>query len=313
MRTGLALRFSADRVEILDQRRLPREELWVDASHPDALIPLLQGLAVRGAPMIGLSAAASLAWASSRCSRTEWEAMAARLRAARPTAVNLMAAVDRMLAAADPVAEAERQFDVDVAAGDAMAEAGAALVPAGANVLTHCNTGALACGGVGTALGVLRRAHTQGKGIHVWVDETRPLLQGARLTTWELRRAGVPYHLIPDGAAAMLMAQGRVDAVFVGADRIARNGDFANKIGTYALAVAAKHHGVPFYCVAPRSTFDPALADGRGIPIEERAAGEVRVDDVSPVYNPAFDVTPGALVTAFVCEDGALRLGADGA
>lgn len=302
-----AIRIEADRVWILDQRRLPLVEEWVDGSDPDRMIELIRGLAVRGAPAIGVAAARSLAWLYPRVDRARWEAAAARLRAARPTAVNLMAAVDRLLAAADPVAEAAALHDEDRALCDAMGRHGAALV-GDEQLLTHCNTGALATAGIGTALGVIRRAWEAGRRIHVWVDETRPLLQGARLTAWELGRLGIPHHLVPDGAAAMLMAQGRVDRVLVGADRIARNGDFANKIGTYALAVAARHHGVPFHVVAPSTSFDPDLADGRGIPIEERSGEELRVHPDTPVYNPAFDLTPGALVTSFVSEAGVFRL-----
>lgn len=303
----MALRIDADRVRVLDQRRLPAEELWVDASHPEAMIEMIRVLAVRGAPLIGVCAAASLAWAAPRMKRALWEAWAVELRAARPTAVNLAWAVDRMVAAADPVATALAIFDQDATLCTQMAEHGAGLVADGESVLTHCNTGALATAGVGTALGVIRRAGEQGKAIHVWVDETRPLLQGARLTTWELRKLGIPHTLITDGTAAMLMARGKVQRVVVGADRVARNGDFANKIGTYSAAVAAWHHDIPFHCVAPWTTFDRECADGAAIPIEERSPDEVRVDPRTPVYNPAFDVTPGALVTSFVTDRGVFR------
>jgi methylthioribose-1-phosphate isomerase len=192
-----------------------------------------------------------------------------------------------------------------------MGEHGAALVPDRARVLTHCNAGALATGGFGTALGVIRAAHARGKIAHVWVDETRPVMQGARLTAWECVRDGIPHRLIADVVAGSLMARGEVDLVVTGADRIAANGDTANKIGTYSLAVLARHHGVPFYVAAPFSTIDPSLASGRDIPIEERAAEEVRrvgaqqtAPDQSPVFNPAFDVTPASLVSAIITERG---------
>lgn len=306
----MALRVEAERVLVLDQRRLPGEELWVDGSHPEAMIELIRGLAVRGAPMIGVCAAASLAWAAPRMKRAQWEAWATELREARPTAVNLAWAVDRMVAAPDPVATAVAIFDQDVSLCARMADNGGGLIADGESILTHCNTGGLATAGIGTALGVIRRAWEQGKQIHVWVDETRPLLQGARLTAWELRKLGIPHTLITDGTAAMLMARGKIQRVLLGADRVAKNGDFANKIGTYSVAVAAWHHDIPFHCVAPWTSFDLDCPDGAGIPIEERAPGEVRVDPRTPVYNPAFDVTPGALVTSFVTDRGVFRPGA---
>jgi methylthioribose-1-phosphate isomerase len=212
------------------------------------------------------------------------------------------------------LAEAETIREEDIRANRAMGDHGATLVPEGARILTHCNAGALATAGYGTALGVIRSAHALGKVALVWVDETRPVLQGARLTAWECVREGIPHRLIADVAAASVMARGEVDLVVTGAYRIAANGDTANKIGTYALAVLAHHHGVPFYVAAPFSTIDPALAAGGGIPIEERAAAEVRaVGGVStapadsPVYNPAFDVTPAALISAIVTERGVFR------
>ncbi|MGH9136043.1 MAG: S-methyl-5-thioribose-1-phosphate isomerase, partial [Acidimicrobiales bacterium] len=238
-------------------------------------------------------------------------AAAAALKATRPTAVNLAWAVDRVVAADDPLAEACRLIDEDVAANRAIGAHGAALVPPGGQALTHCNAGSLATCGYGTALGVLRSAHDAGRLAHVWVGETRPVLQGARLTAWELGRLAVPHTVIPDSAAASLFAAGEIDVVVVGADRIAANGDVANKIGTYGLAVLARHHGVPFYVAAPRSTFDPDTPSGAGIRIEERPAeevasiGGVRVTPAgSAVRNPAFDVTPAELVTAYVFEDG---------
>ena len=252
-----------------------------------------------------------------------------RLGATRPTAVNLHWALARMeeryrrqrAAGAGPAAlaaaleaEARAIQEEDLAMCRRMAEHGAALLPEGARVLTHCNTGALATGGHGTALGVIRTAWSQGRLRHVWVDETRPVLQGARLTAWELLKEGIPHTLIVDGAAAALMRAGRVDAVLVGADRIAANGDTANKIGTYMLAVLARHHGIPFYVVAPWSTVDPSLPSGDHIPIEERnprevtGYGEARwAPEASPVANPAFDVTPAELITAIITDRGVLR------
>jgi methylthioribose-1-phosphate isomerase len=209
------------------------------------------------------------------------------------------------------VAEAQAILDEDVAANRALGEHGAALVPARARILTHCNAGALATAGYGTALGVVRSAHAQGKVALLWVDETRPVMQGSRLTAWECVRDGIPHRLIADVVAASVMARGEVDLVVTGADRIAANGDTANKIGTYALAVLARHHRVPFYVAAPWSTIDPALPSGAEIPIEERDAGEVRrvgahatAPDTSPVFNPAFDVTPAALISAIITERG---------
>jgi methylthioribose-1-phosphate isomerase len=241
---------------------------------------------------------------------------AQNLREARPTAVNLMNAVDRLAdALAQPtaasrtaalVAEAESIFDEDVALCAAMGQRGADLIQDGDSVLTHCNTGGLATAGIGTALGAVRRAHEQGKRIHVFVDETRPLLQGARLTAWELGKLKIPYTLICDNMAGFLMSQGKINRIFVGADRIAANGDVANKIGTYSVAVLAHHHRVPFYVVAPRTTLDAACPSGKMIPIEQRKPEEVRAGK-SPadcaVWNPAFDVTPRELITAIVLDD----------
>lgn len=318
---SLSLRYDGS-LSLLDQRLLPEEERWIDASAPEACVAAIQGLAVRGAPLIGVSAALCLAATAERgASRAALIHAAARLRAARPTAVNLMGAVDRVLAAihrADDaglaeavISEATALFTEDVALCAAMAAHGAALIQDGEGLLTHCNTGGLATAGVGTALGVIRLAHEQGRRIHVFVDETRPLLQGGRLTTWELRRLGVPYTLISDSMAALILRDGRAQRVLVGADRIARNGDFANKVGTYGLAVLARHHGLPFYCVAPTTTLDPACPDGAAIPIELRSPEELRgargqrwAPADAPTENPAFDVTPASLVTAWVLETG---------
>jgi len=280
----------------------------------------IRRLAVRGAPAIGLAAAYGLA-VEALHDPSEVKHAAVLLRATRPTAVNLAWALDRALEAfaLDPTAQAlvdhaealaVAQLDHDRAIG----EHGAALLSPGARVLTHCNTGPLATGGAGTAGAVIASAWRAGRLAHVWVDETRPLLQGARLTAWELGRAGVPYEIVPDSAAGALMSRGLVDAVFVGADRIAANGDVANKIGTYAVAALAHRHGVPFYVAAPRSTIDPETPDGAAIPIEERLPDEitsVRGVRIAPAeanaLNLAFDVTKNDLVTGIVTEAGVLR------
>lgn len=299
---SLALRRRSGALEILDQTLLPHEERWLSANTPDEMISHIKRLAVRGAPLIGVAAALCL----SRVGKGEFTTAAAALRAARPTAVNLMHAIDRMLAARDPIAEAEAIFAEDVDLCERMATRGAAYVDSGDGILTHCNTGGLATAGVGTALGVIQKAWEQGKRFHVYVDETRPLLQGARLTAWELGKLGIPYTLICDNMAASLMAAGKIQKVFVGSDRIAANGDAANKIGTYGIAVLAKYHGVQFYVVAPSTTFDPRCESGREIPIEEREAEEVRAGKAprdARVWNPAFDVTPRALITSVILED----------
>jgi methylthioribose-1-phosphate isomerase len=294
----------------------------------------IRALVVRGAPAIGVAAAFGVVLAA-RSSRAERpDALLADLEEAikglsdtRPTAVNLFWALERMRATAAahrhlPVpalgerllAEARAILDEDVAANRALGAHGAALVPAGARILTHCNAGALATAGYGTALGIVRAAHERGRVALVWVDETRPVMQGSRLTAWELREEGIPHRLIADVAAGALMRQGQVDLVVTGADRIAANGDTANKIGTYGLAVLARHHGVPFYVAAPWSTVDPAIPDGAAIVIEERDAVELRrvgghptAPADSPVYNPAFDVTPADLIAAIVTERGVHR------
>lgn len=306
---SLGLRCDGKTLWVLDQTRLPHEEIWVDGSEPVHMVPLIRRLAVRGAPLIGVAAAASLACLAERGAPPElYEGARLALRAARPTAVNLMWALDRMAGAADPIAEAEAIFDEDVALCARMSEHGAALLGEGESVLTHCNTGGLATAGIGTALGVIRRGFELGKVAHVFVDETRPLLQGARLTTWELQRLGIPCTLITDSMAAILLRDRRVQRVLVGADRVAANGDFANKVGTYGLAVQAAHHGVPFHPVAPYSTVDLACPDGAAIPIEQRDPDEVRRDWAPevPVFNPAFDVTPASLVTSLVTDRGVL-------
>jgi methylthioribose-1-phosphate isomerase len=302
--------YDGDAVGYLDQRALPRAVARERATSVDDVVEAIRTLAVRGAPAIGIFGAYGVALAATLHAgdRGAYEAAAARIRAARPTAVNLAWAVDRVLAArGDELGEATRihdeQRDVDRRIGEASVD----LFPRTGNVLTHCNTGPIATGGDGTALGCFVAAHRAGKALHVFVDETRPLLQGARLTMFELKEAGVPCTLIVDSAAAITMQRKEVRAVVVGADRIARNGDTANKIGTYGVAIAAAHHGIPFYVAAPRSTFDFALRSGEAIPIEERSPDEVRIAAEDAVYNPAFDVTPGRLITGFITEYGVIR------
>jgi methylthioribose-1-phosphate isomerase len=294
----------------------------------------IRTLAVRGAPAIGVAAAFGVALAGLASPARDADALlrdletaADGLAATRPTAVNLFWALDRMRRfardrrALSPaklrealVSEATAICEEDLAANRRLGAFGAELVPAGARILTHCNAGGLATAGYGTALGVVRGAVEAGRQPFVWVDETRPVLQGARLTAWELAREGIPHAVIADVAAASTMARGEVDLVVVGADRIARNGDTANKIGTYGVAVLARHHAIPFYVAAPFSTIDPTIPDGSAIPIEERDPREVQelagrriVPAASPARNPAFDVTPAALVTAIITERGVFR------
>ncbi|WP_256853541.1 S-methyl-5-thioribose-1-phosphate isomerase [Pantoea sp. Fr+CA_20] len=308
---------------ILDQQALPQQQNWLPAHSVAQLVEHIHALRVRGAPLIGLSASLLLALLAEQGETREQLAQSlAILRAARPTAVNLMNNLDRMKQAlekpervASLVDEALRLVNEDKQLCERIAEAGSALVKPGSQLLTHCNTGGLATAGVGTALGVIARAHQQGKVRKVWVDETRPLLQGGRLTAWELGELGVPYHLITDAMAASLMAAGNVDAIWVGADRIAANGDVANKIGTYSLAVLAHYHGIPFYVAAPHTTLDRLCPTGSAIPIEQRAASEVTgvagsfgsvqwAPADARVYNPAFDVTPAALISGWVLDTG---------
>jgi len=299
-------------VRLIDQRRLPGELVFIECRTVDQLCDAIASLAVRGAPALGAAGAMGVALAVRN--GEPLDAAAARLRATRPTAINLAWGVDRARGADDPEAEAVRIAVDDVERNRRMGAHGATLLREGVRPLTHCNAGSLACVGWGTALGVVRAAHDAGLGPQVWVGETRPVLQGARLTAWELSRLGIPYTLVADGAAAALMADGEVDCVLVGADRIAANGDVANKVGTYGLAVLARHHGVAFYVVAPRSTFDPAVPDGASIPIERRSSDEVLeigghrlAPDGATAENRAFDITPAELVTAYVTEDGVHR------
>ena len=306
MRT--AVQWTGDAIEIVDQTRLPAEDTVLRLETPEQVVDAIQRLAVRGAPAIGICGAFGVVLAAAAGRREEGAAM---IRAARPTAVNLAWAVDRVLAAADPEAEARAIAGEDREACRRIGEHGRAELAGARRVLTLCNTGWLATGGWGTALGVVYAKHAAGEPIEVLACETRPLLQGARLTAWELGQEGIPVTVLTEGAAAARLAQGDVDAVIVGADRVAANGDTANKIGTYALAIAARHHGVPFYVAVPRSTLDAGTTSGAAIEIEQRGGDEVRAvagltEDVA-VWNPAFDVTPAALVTAIVCDAGVLR------
>jgi methylthioribose-1-phosphate isomerase len=295
------VRFEEDgpRVVLLDQRRLPDERVELVCTTVDELVVAIRELAVRGAPAIGVAAAYGLTLAAAR--GEDVDAAAAALVASRPTAVNLAWALEELRD--DPTPERARRLHADeVERCRAMAAHAAELFGPGTRALTHCNAGGLATGGYGSAVGALRAAWERGLLTHVWVDETRPLLQGARLTAWELEAMGIPHAVIADSAAASFMAAGQVDCVVTGADRIAANGDTANKIGTYSLAVLAAHHEIPFYVVAPTSTIDLATPTGADIPIEERAASEITTRFAA--RNPAFDVTPAELITAIVTENG---------
>jgi methylthioribose-1-phosphate isomerase len=316
------VRWDEKRVEvaILDQRALPAVEAWLGLRSADEVADAIRTLAVRGAPAIGVAAAYGLAVEARRGASPERLREAAELlSSARPTAVNLAWAVRRMSRhigepAEAILGEAHAIRDEDEAACRRIGELGAPLLPPAARVLTHCNAGALATAAYGTALGIVRAAHQAGRLEHVFADETRPFLQGARLTAWELQRDGIPVTVLTDSMAGWLMARGEISCVVVGADRIAGNGDVANKIGTYSLAVLARHHAIPFFVAAPWSTFDTSLDTGAGIPIEERPSDEVvRIFGklVAPAgvlaRYPAFDVTPAGLVTAIVTERGVLR------
>jgi len=296
------LRLEADRVVLLDQRRLPLAEVELECRTAADVAVAIRELAVRGAPAIGVAAAYGYALAASQ--GEDLDEADRVLRSSRPTAVNLAWALDRMHE--DPSAEHARRIHRDeVARCEAMAAHAAALLGPGTRALTHCNAGGLATGGYGSAVGALLAARERGLLEHVWVDETRPLLQGARLTAWELEHAGIPSTVIVDSAAGSLMAGGEVDCIVTGADRIAANGDTANKIGTYSLAVLARYHAVPLYVVAPSSTLDLATPDGAAIPIEERDPSEIT--SRFPARNPAFDITPAELVAAIVTEAGVHR------
>ena len=327
-----AIRWQGNSLALLDQTRLPVEEVWNTYTDYRQVADAIRRLVVRGAPAIGVAAAYALCLAAMEYKGQNPEefqksmaAASAELAASRPTAVNLFWALDRMglaLGAAGCgaealpilIREAEAIHREDVAMNRAIGAAGAAIVPHGARILTHCNAGAIATGGYGTALGVVRSAFTQGKVEMVYCDETRPLLQGARLTAWELVKDGIPATLITDNMAASLMAQGKIDLVLLGCDRMAANGDFANKIGTYGVAVLAHYHGIPFYSVLPSSTIDLSIPDGSHIPIEQREASEVThfagvrtAPEGVGVYNPAFDVTPHRLLTGIITEKGVIH------
>jgi methylthioribose-1-phosphate isomerase len=300
------IRWKGDRLELLDQRLLPDQTVYVTCRTAEEVATAIRDMVVRGAPAIGCAAAFGVALDGG--SAPGYEILAK----SRPTAVNLFWALARMKKAKDLKAEAEAIFTEDLAANRAMGKLGAALIPNKARVMTHCNAGALATAGYGTALGVIRAA--KGKKITVVANETRPYLQGARLTAYELVQEGIPCTLITDNMAGHLMSKGEVDVIVVGADRIAANGDTANKIGTYALAVLAKRHRIPFYVAAPLSTFDLKIRDGSKIPIEERPAAEVtgyRGQRWAPegvsVRNPAFDVTPAELITGIITERGVVK------
>ena len=314
-----AIRWEGNTLYLLDQTKLPVAEEWIPYTDYRPVAVAIRTMVVRGAPAIGVAAAYALCLAA--LAGEDLEEARAVLAASRPTAVNLFWALDRMgrKAAAcggDPAAlieEARAIHAEDVAMCKAMGAYGAEVVPEGARILTHCNAGALATGGYGTALGVIRAAHERGKVKMVYADETRPLLQGARLTAYELVCDHIPATLIADNMAASLMAKGKIDMAVVGCDRMAANGDFANKIGTYSVAVNAHFHGVPFYVALPCSTIDLSIPDGSGIPIEERDKDEVRTlygVQTAPaevdVYNPAFDVTPHSLVTGIITEKGVI-------
>jgi methylthioribose-1-phosphate isomerase len=319
------IRWEGDLLKLLDQTLLPNEEVWLDCREPEQVADAIRRLAVRGAPAIGVAAAYGLVLGADR-----FDEVSSLLRSTRPTAVNLGWALDRGRQVfertrddqgGEPGAVRQALLDwarelqaEDVRINRRIGGHGAALFGEGARVLTHCNTGSLATAGYGTALGVIQSAWTGGRVGMVWVDETRPLLQGARLTAWELKRLGIPFQLVTDSSAGMLMKQGLVDRIVVGADRIAANGDTANKIGTYTVAVLAHRHKVPFYVAAPLSTIDRSTPNGDAIPIEERLAREVTevfgtrvAPEDTQAMNFAFDVTPAELITAIVTEVGVLE------
>ena len=323
---------AGDKLRLIDQTRLPGELVYRELDDYHQIIASIQRLEIRGAPAIGIAAAYALpigAIQTNRFDLASLDEIAAEIKAARPTAINLAWAVDRVMnrlrserpAARDDVlrvlwSEAETIHEEDRQMCSRIGVHGAALIKDGDTILTHCNAGALATGGIGTALGVIYTCRDQGKRIKVYADETRPLLQGARLTTWELMQEGIDVTLICDSMAAVLMAQEKIDHVIVGADRIARNGDTANKIGTYSLAVLARAHGVPFYVAAPMSTFDNRIESGREIPVEERDGAEITVGfgcRTAPggvkTFSPAFDITPNELISYFITDSGVRKGG----
>jgi len=329
---NLSIEWLGNKVKILDQTRLPQQEVYLELGDYQEIASAIKRLSIRGAPAIGILGAYGMALGALKIRAESKSEFLKRLRkinqtlaATRPTARNLFQAIDRMQQAAEAgknteqikkalVDEAIRIHSEEVKATEKLSRLGAKLIMDGFTVMTHCNTGALATGGYGTALGIIKRANEQGKKIRVIATETRPLLQGARLTTWELKQADIPFALITDSTAGHIMSRGRVDCVIVGADRIAAKGDTANKIGTYTLAVLALENGIPFYVAAPTTTIDPSLASGEDIPIEERNSEEVtHIQGVSiapegtEAANPAFDVTPHHYITAIITEKGIIR------
>jgi methylthioribose-1-phosphate isomerase len=321
-------------VRFLDQTKLPTEESYVTATTYQQVADAIRSMVVRGAPAIGVAAGMGIALGVKNSKaetvgdlKKDFDQICSAIGETRPTAVNLFWAIRRMQESFERlrvrpmpqikqalIEEAQRMHAEDIAANQAMGRHGATLMPASGGVLTHCNAGALATAGYGTALGVIRAAVEQGKKIHVYADETRPFLQGSRLTAWELMKDGIPTTVISDNMAGAMMSYGKIGAIVVGADRIAANGDVANKIGTYTVAVLAKEHGIPFYVAAPISTVDLATPDGSGIPIENRnvkevshIAGKQMVPDGVEIENPAFDVTPAKYVTAIITERGIAR------
>lgn len=324
--SGLSIHYDNGLLHVLNQQKLPAEEEWINVETPEQMVEIITSLKVRGAPLIGIAAILSLAQLAERGESDKTiENAAYLLRKSRPTAVNLANYIDRVLQVMKNSSDLHREilrtvaeiFHEDTALCEAMGQTGAALIQQGERILTYCNTGSLATAGIGTALGVIKTAHAQGKKIHVYACETRPLLQGGRLTAWELEQNGIPYTLICDNMAASLMKSGKIDRILVGADRIAANGDFANKIGTYSLSVLAHFHKIPFHVVAPYTTVDLLCPDGDSIKIEERSSSEVRGVSGSfgticwspknaPVFNPAFDVTPQSLVTSYILDKGNL-------
>ena len=328
------LEWRQGKLRFIDQTRLPLEERYIETDDETIVARAIRNLEIRGAPLIGIAAAYAVVLAANRipANRTSESAVVLdkainTLAGTRPTAVNLFWALDRQRAVVartkldgieilrtELLNEALRIHDEDRTMCSRIGLHGAALLPRGANLLTHCNTGSLATGGIGTALGIVRTCWEQQTLKHVYIDETRPLFQGARLTAWELRKDGIPFTLIADHTAAFLMQQGMIHAVLVGADRIAANGDVANKVGTYGLAVLARQHALPLYVAAPSSTIDFGMSDGRKIPIEQRSRKEIvepfgiRIaPEGTEVYSPAFDITPAEFVTAIVTEAGVLR------
>lgn len=326
------IRWQSDHLLMIDQRKLPHQEIYVKCQTAEEVAEAISTMVIRGAPAIGVAAAMGVALGIKKSSAASWDDLEKEflkiyeiLYQTRPTAINLRWALERMKRCFADVPhdldnikqrleqEAVRIYEEDIETNQQMASFGEPLIQEGFQLLTYCNSGALCAAGYGTALGVIRKAHHSGKKIHIYVSETRPYFQGLRLTSWECWKEGIPHTVIADNMAASLMSQRKIDAIFVGADRIARNGDVANKIGTYNLAVLAKYHEIPFYIVAPTSTIDLGCENGNQIPIEQRSSKEIThfrdeaigLEGVS-VYNPAFDVTPHSLITAIVTEKGLL-------